>query len=258
MSLIRILLIVVSVSVVLNVSADEQLTTTAPGPEIDRMTERVLLDACGYLRSADRFTVNVEATYEDVLTTGTRVEYSRQASVVLKRPDHLRIDSESDKGRRSFFYDGKAVTVYHPDERVYAVFEAPPTIDATIEDAEARGLSMPASDLMMNHPCQALGDHLQTGTYAGRHYLDGDWYHHLLLSTNAADVQLWVASGDASEIRKLVITYTSKPGEPQYRALLRDWDFDPAIDSTTFTFTPPADARKVEFWGSDTAQGGEK
>jgi hypothetical protein len=111
---------------------------------------------------------------------------------------------------------------------------------------------------MMNQPCQALGDHLQTGTYAGRHYLDGDWYHHLLLSTNAADVQLWVASGDASEIRKLVITYTSKPGEPQYRALLRDWDFDPAIDSTTFTFTPPADARKVEFWGSDTAQGGEK
>jgi len=258
MSLIRILLMVVSVSAVLNVSADEQLTTTAPGPEIDRMTERVLLDACGYLRSADRFTVNVEATYEDVLTTGTRVEYSRQASVVLKRPDHLRIDSESDKGRRSFFYDGKTVTVYHPDERVYAVFEAPPTIDATIEAAEARGVLMSASDLMMNHPCQALGDHLQTGTYAGRHYLDEYWYHHLLLSTDAVDVQLWVAPGDAPEIRKLVITYTSKPGEPQYRALLRDWDFDPAIDSTTFTFTPPADARKVEFWGSDTAQGGEK
>jgi hypothetical protein len=240
------------------VFAGEPAPDTTPGPEIDRMSERVLLDACGYLRSADRFSVTVEASYEDVLTTGTRVEYSRQASVVLERPARLRIDSESDKGRRSFFYDGKTVTVYHPDEQVYAVFSAPPTIDAMIDAAEARGISMPASDLLMNHPCQALGDHLQTGTYAGLHYLDGDWYHHLLLSTDAVDVQLWVAPGDAPEIRKLVITYTGKAGEPQYRALLRDWDFAPAIDSTTFTFTPPADARKVAFKGADAAQGGEQ
>jgi hypothetical protein len=258
MSLMRVLLMAACVFVVSHVSADERSTATAPGPEIDRTTERVLLDACGYLRSAERFSVNIESAYEDVLTTGARVEYSRQSSVVLERPDHLRIDSESDKGPRSFFYDGKTVTVYHPDERVYAVFEAPPTIDAMIDAAEARGLSLPASDLLMNHPCQALGDHLQTGTYAGRHYLDGDWYHHLLLSTDAVDVQLWVAQGDAPEIHKLVITYTGKPGEPQYRAQLSDWDFDPAINSSTFTFTPPADVRKVAFRGADAAQGGEQ
>jgi len=258
MNAVRLLMATACLCAAALVYAGEPAPDTMPGPDIDQMSERVLLDACGYLRSADHFSVTVESTYEDVLTTGTRVEYSRQASVLLERPDHLRIDSESDKGLRSFFYDGKTVTVYHPDERVYAVFEAPPTIDAMINAAEARGLSMPASDLLMNHPCQALGDHLQTGTYAGRHYLDGDWYHHLLLSTDAVDVQLWVAEGDAPEIRKLVITYTNKPGEPQYRALLRDWDFDPAIDSSTFTFTPPADARKVEFKGTNAAQGGEQ
>jgi len=258
MNAIRLLMATACLCAAAQVFAEEPAPDTTPGPDIDHMSERVLLDACGYLRSADRFSVNVESNYEDVLTTGTRVEYNRQASVVLERPDRLRIDSESDKGRRSFFYDGKTVTVYHPDERVYAVFEAPPTIDATIDAAEARGVSMPASDLLMNHPCQALGDHLQTGTYAGRHYLDGDWYHHLLLSTDAVDVQLWVAPGDAPEIRKLVITYTGKPGEPQYRALLRDWDFDSTIDSSTFTFTPPADARKVTFKNADAAQGGEQ
>ena len=258
MNALRLLMVTACLYAAIPVFAEEPAPETTPGPDIDQMSERVLLDACGYLRSAERFSVNVEATYEDVLTTGIRVEYSRQASVVLERPDHLRIDSESDKGRRSFFYDGKTVTVYHPDKGVYAVFAAPPTIDAMIDAAEARGVSMPASDLLMNHPCQALGDHLQTGTYAGRHYLDGDWYHHLLLSTDAVDVQLWVAPGDAPEIRKLVITYTGKPGEPQYRALLRDWDFDPAIDSSTFTFTPPADARKVTFKNADAAQGGEQ
>jgi hypothetical protein len=258
MNALGLLMVTACLCTAARVFAGEPAPDTTPGPDIDQMSERVLLDACGYLRSADRFTVNVEATYEDVLTTGTRVEYSRQASVVLERPDHLRIDSESDKGRRSFFYDGKTVTVYHSDERVYAVFAAPPTIDAMIDAAEARGVSMPASDLLMNQPCRALGDHLQTGTYAGRHYLDGNWYHHLLLSTDAVDVQLWVAGGDAPEIRRLVITYTNKPGEPQYRAMLRDWDFDQAIDSSTFTFTPPADARKVAFKGADAVQGVEQ
>lgn len=259
MNAVRLLVATACLCATLQVLAEEPAPETAPGPDIDRMSERVLLDACGYLRAADHFSVNVEATYEDVLTTGTRVEYSRQSSVVLERPGHLRIDSESDKGRRSFYYDGKTVTVYHPDEGVYAVFAAPATIDAMIDAAEASGVVVPASDLLLSHPCQALGDHLQTGTYAGRHYLDGNWYHHLLLTTDAVDVQLWVAEGDAPEIRKLVITYTKLTGEPQYRALLSDWDFTSAIETPTFAFTPPAEARKVTFRGADEArQGGEQ
>jgi hypothetical protein len=238
--------------------ADEQAPHFTPGPEIDRMSEWVLLDACGYLRSAKRFSVDVESTYEDVLTTGTRVEYNRQARVVLERPDHLRIDSESDKGPRSFYYDAKTVTLYHSDEGIYAVLAAPPTIDAVVDAVEANGVSMPASDLLLSHPCQALGEHLQTGVYAGRHYLDGNWYHHLLLSTDAVDVQLWVGMGEVPEIHKLVITYTDLPDEPRYSALLRDWNFDPAIDGSTFTFTPPAGVHKVAFLGAEAAHRGDQ
>lgn len=256
MNPVRFLLAAACLCTALPVFADEPAPDTTPGPDIDRRSERVLLDACGYLRSAGRFSVKSEVNYEDVLTSGTRVEYNRQASVVLERPNHLRIDSESDKGRRSFYYDGKTLTVYHPDEGVYATFPAPDTIDAMIAAVEARGMAMPASDLLLNHPCEALGERLQTGTYAGRHYLDGDWYHHLLLSSEAVDVQLWIAVGEDPVIHRLVITYTTQPGEPQYRALLSDWNFDPAIDNTTFAFTPPADARKVAFRGAGAGEGG--
>jgi hypothetical protein len=256
MNPLRFLLVSACLCAVPPVFADEQAPDTTPGPDIDRTSERVLLDACGYLRAAGHFSVNVEASYEDVLTSGTRVEYHRQASVVLERPNHLRIDSESDKGRRSFFYDGKTLTVYRPDQGVYATAPAPDTIDAMIDAVEARGITMPASDLLLNHPCEALGEHLQTGTYAGLHYLDGGWYHHLLLSSEAVDVQLWVAQGEAPVIHKLVIIYTTKPGEPQYRALLSDWSFTPVIDSATFTFTPPADARKVAFRDAGTTEEG--
>ena len=256
MNQVRFLLAAACFCAALPIFADEQTPDTTPGPDIDRRSERVLLDACGYLRSAGRFSVKSEVSYEDVLTSGTRVEYNRQASIVLERPNHLRIDSEGDKGRRSFYYDGKTLTVYHPDKGVYAIFPAPDTIDAMVDAVEARGIMMPASDLLLNHPCEALGEHLQTGIYAGRHYLDGDWYQHLLLTSDAVDMQLWVAQGEAPEIHKLVITYTTLPGEPQYRALLRDWNFAPAIDSTTFTFAPPEDARKVTFRGAAAGEGG--
>ena len=256
MNPLRFLLVSACLCAVPPVFADAQAPDTTPGPDIDRTSERVLLDACGYLRAAGHFSVKVEASYEDVLTSGTRVEYHRQASVVLERPNHLRIDSESDKGRRSFFYDGKTLTVYRPDQGVYATAPAPDTTDAMIDAVEARGITIPASDLLLNHPCEALGEHLQTGTYAGLHYLDGGWYHHLLLSSEAVDVQLWVAQGETPVIHKLVIIYTTKPGEPQYRALLSDWSFTPAIDSATFTFTPPADARKVAFRDAGTTEGG--
>lgn len=255
---VRLLLAVACLSTALQVFAEEQVTDTTAGPDIDRMSERVLLDACSYLRAAERFSVSIEATYEEILLTGPRVEYARQSSVVLERPGHLRVDNDSDKGRRSYYFDAKTLTVYVPEAGIYTAFAAPPTIDKMVDAVEARGIVIPASDLMRNHPCQALGEHLQTGAYAGRHYLDGNWYHHLLLSTAAVEVQLWVAEDEAAEIRKLVITYLDLPGQPQYRAVFSDWDFAPAIDESTFVFTPPAGSRMVAYQVPDAAQGGEK
>jgi hypothetical protein len=225
---------------------------------IDGRTEQVLVEACAHLRSAERFSVDMEVAYDDVLKDGRKVQYSRDATVVVERPGRLRADVVSDKGPRSFFYDGKTVTVYRPEQAVYAVFEAPATIDATLDAAEARGVEMPLNDLLRAQPCAGLAEHLKSGRYAGRHYLDGGWTHHLLLETEAVDVQIWVADGDAPEIRKVVITYRQAPGAPQYSAVLTDWNFAPATDATTFAFTPPAGVRRVAYKADAEAQGGGK
>jgi len=233
-------------------------TASAPGVVIDARTERVLLDACAFLRSAERFAVDVAVTYDDVLKSGKKVQYHRENSIVLERPNRLRVDGESDKGSRSVFYDGKRLTVYRPDRALYAAFDAPATVDATLDAIEARGVTMPLDDLLRAHPCAGLAEHLKTASHAGRHYLDGDWYHHLLLETDAVDVQLWVADGDEPVIRQVVITYRDAPGQPQFSAALTGWDFGPVIEPGTFAFTPPAGAKQVEFRGADAAKGGGK
>ena len=236
----------------------EEAPDATPEVLIDRTTERVLLDACAYLRSADRFSVTVEIDFDEVLTSGQKVQYSREAVVTLERPNRLRAESESDRGARELVYDGKAVTVFRPDSGVYAVVPAPETIDALLDVLEDKGLVLPLDDLLRTHPCAGIAEHLKTGTYAGRHWVSGGWHHHLLLTTDAVDVQMWVALGDEPEIRKVVITYRDAPGMPQYRALLTGWDFAPEIDGASFTFTPPEGAKQVSFRGASEPTGGSE
>jgi hypothetical protein len=223
---------------------------------VDDPTERVLLDACAYLRSAERFSAQYDVTYDDVLLDGTRVQYSRSNQVAVVRPDRLRADVEDDRGARSIYYDGKSVTIYRPEGAVYAVAGAPDSLDAALDLAEQKGIALPIDDLLYTQPCAALGEHLRTGTYAGLHFLDGDWYHHLLLATDAVDVQLWVAPGDEPEFRKVVITYRDAPGAPQYSALISDWDFAPEIDEAMFHFDPPEGVRQVAFRAAGAQTGG--
>ena len=222
---------------------------------IDGTTEQVLLDACAYLRSAGRFSAQFDTSYDDVLLDGTTVQYNRSSAVTLVRPDRLRIDVEGDRGERNIYYDGRSVTVYRPESGLFAVAEAPDKLDAMLDLAAEKGISVPLDDLLYAQPCAALGENLRTGTYAGLHYLDGDWYHHLLLETDALDMQLWVAQGDAPWFRKVVMSYREKPGAPRHTTLISDWDFDPQTDDAMFQFDPPEGARRVAFQVHSAAQG---
>jgi len=214
---------------------------------IDSTTESVLLDACAWLRDAKAFSVQADISFDEITLDGARVEYHRQDQITLARPNRLRVDVEDDRGDRSVYYDGKEVTVSRPGNGVYAVVEAPDSLDATLDLAESRGIEMPLDDLLHSAPCAGIAESLRSGTYAGRHFLGGAWYHHLLLSSDAVDVQMWVAADEVPAIRKIVIAYSDAPGTPQYRALFSDWNFAPEISDDAFHFQPGDGDRRIPF-----------
>ncbi|MBP7712994.1 MAG: DUF2092 domain-containing protein [Gammaproteobacteria bacterium] len=232
-------------------------SSEATGRVIDRAAERLMVDFCGLLTAADRFSFQLDASFDEVLRTGTRVQYHKSSEVVVQRPDRLRVDAESDKGARSFFYDGKTLAVYDPDRNLYAVFPAPPTLDAMLDAAEDRGLTIPLNDLARSKPCAGLAELTRTGHYAGRHYFNGEPHHHLVFVTDGADIQLWLDTGEVPLLRKVVIDYRALPGAPRYEGVLTDWSFEPAIEASTFTFTVPQQAVKVELREAGTAEGGK-
>ncbi|GGO84755.1 hypothetical protein GCM10011348_31710 [Marinobacterium nitratireducens] len=219
---------------------------------IDSAAEAVLLDACAWLRDAQSFSVQVDIGFDEITTDGARVEYHRQDVVALNRPNHLRIEVEGDQGRRSVYYDGEQVTLYRPGSGYYTRIDAPDSLDATLDMVLNSGIEMPLSDMFYSHPCAGIADHLRTATYGGLHFLGGDRYHHLLLTTDAVDVQMWVANDEVPSIRKVVIAYSRELGTPQYRALFSNWNFAPNIADDIFRFEPSDGDREVPFRAAAT------
>jgi hypothetical protein len=61
------------------------------------------------------------------------------------------------------------------------------------------------------------------------------------------DFQVWIARGDQPVPVRVVLTYKHAAGQPQFSAMLHDWNFHPAIDPELFAFVPAAGAERVAF-----------
>jgi hypothetical protein len=83
--------------------------------------------------------------------------------------------------------------------------------------------------------------------YVEKTKINGAVAHHLAARGDTVDFQVWVADGDKPLPQRVVITYKTAKGEPQFRADLSDWNLAPAITDATFTAKPPEGAQKVAF-----------
>jgi len=61
--------------------------TQAEDGEFDPFADAILLATSDYLASASQFSVHAEGTFEEVLRFGQKVELSRSADVMVRRPD---------------------------------------------------------------------------------------------------------------------------------------------------------------------------
>ena len=197
--------------------------------------------ACEYLRSLDRFSVAAEISYDEALVAGYKLQYSRAGRLLVERRTVSFRQRERQGLSHGLVRRRVADDLRRGSERLRDL-EAPDTIDATLDLIADRGIVMPLDDLLYSEPCAGLGEHVQSGYYVGLNYVDGGFYHHVLLATDAVDVQLWVEDDETPLICKVVITYGEELGEPQFMAILRDWNRAPAPTPADFVFTPPAGA----------------
>jgi hypothetical protein len=235
-------------------SAKEQTEVTHSaviGPQADRFLRQM----SDYLKASKQFSFHAEIAYDDLLPSGQKLQLGASHDVLVRRPDRTYAEFQGERGGKRFWYDGKTITLYDATHDVYATEQAPSTIDGMLDHImKVYGFSPPLSDLIYSDPCAVLTQNVQYGFYAGMTQIDGERCHHLAFQEKKIDWQIWIEDGTQCVPRKVVITYKTLPGAPQFTAVLSHWDLVAPAPDGMFTANLPPGADRITFQASAAAQ----
>ena len=77
----------------------------------------------------------------------------------------------------------------------------------------------------------------------------------MLFSQSDIELELWVEKNGRAAPRRLIVTYFSLQGDPEFIAEFSDWNFDVHPSDGDFVFQPPAGAVKVALRPAHAAEG---
>jgi len=207
-----------------------------------------------YVGKLPHFSVDTATTLEAVLHSGQKIQFTSASRTTLQRPDKLRSERIGDVVSQLFYYDGRKLTIYNPQDGYYATAAAPATIDAMVDFArEKLDVVAAAADLVTLDAYERLMDGVTQGFWVGKSAIGGVRCDHLAFRSGVIDWQIWIEDGEQPLPRKLVITSLDVAQVPQFEVVMSNWSLEPAIPSGFFDFTPPPGARAVEFLPVGTA-----
>lgn len=212
----------------------------------------ILMGMATFLSKAPRASVVMHGTYDVVQPSREKLEFGEMRKITLSRPDNrLRVEgARSDGSQVLTVFDGKAITLIDYGSNVYATAPQTGGLDESIiHFVRDLGVQMPLAALLLTRAPEELNARVRSIDYIEKTSLYGAPAHHLAGRTDSVDVQIWIADGDAPVPQRVVLTYRTEPGVPQFRAQFSGWNFAPAISDATFSAAVPDVGQKVSFLG---------
>ncbi len=221
----------------------------APAGQIEEKAMSTLTRAVDFLTKAQHFSVKTDISYDVMQDSGQKLEFGATRTITVRRPDRITVDIEDRDGtKRGFRFDGKQIAFFDVDEKVYAIVEKPGDIDAAYtyftHDLQT---PLPLGDLFLNNLSQNLKDRVKEAYYVGEATIGGTRCDQLALRNDTRDVQVWISKEDQPLLRRLILTYKSANGQPQFRADFRDWNWSAETPDSLFTFSPAEGANRIQF-----------
>jgi hypothetical protein len=223
---------------------------STPAPAASGAVERdpdaikALEDMSRYLRTLNAFQVRSQFSRDEVLTDGQNVEFGGVVDMIVARPNRLRADVTTDKQSRMYFDDGKTFSLWARRMNYYATIPAPPTLRELADKlADKYDVELPVADLFYWGERRSTDD-IKGAIDLGASQIDGVSTGHYAFRQDGADWQVWIQQGDYPLPRKLVITTTTDPSRPKYRAVM-NWNLAPSFNDAAFEFVPPKDAKRI-------------
>ena len=198
------------------------------------------------LAQAKTLSFKVDRKLDPALTEGRNVAENTQIEISVSRPGKFQAKSDSKDNVRQIFFDGQNFSIYDETMKLYASVPIVGTIDEFAAKVDEKyGFTPPLVEFILSDPYGALSKQAKSKAYKGKENIAGVECHHLTLSGDEADSELWIGTADLLP-RKLVATFKNREGGPQLQAEFSSWNLTPTLDDKIFAFVAPKDAEKIE------------
>jgi hypothetical protein len=236
--------------------AKKKAKTTAaeasPAPEATPSLEPKALDilkaASSRLAAARTMKFNAVHFYESPSRQGLPLAFTTKSEVTLQRPDKLRVIMSADGPASAFYYDGKKMMAYAPAENLVAVADAPPTIDAALEQAyHSAAIYFPFDDWIVADPYKEMSEGMNLAYYIGQSKVVGGTTTDMVAYIDhGVFIQAWIGAEDKLP-RLLHAIYLDDPERLRHTLLLSDWQLDATVPPDTFASAKAASANPMPF-----------
>jgi len=238
-SLLPAILLTVFSGMPLMVSAPSLAQTPAAPASIRPALEPkaiAILKAMGdRLAKAKTLQFTAVTTYENPSRLGPALAYHTLSNVVLQRPNKLQVISPGDGPASEFYYNGKTLVAFAPQENLVAITEAPGTIDQALQFAyETAAIYFPFTDFLVANPYGDIAGDLKTAFYIGQsQIIDGTTTDILAIATDKVFAQVWIGSNDQLP-RMIRAVYRNDPSRLRHQVTFTNWQLDKPISANTF------------------------
>jgi hypothetical protein len=199
-----------------------------------------------YLAAQQAISFDYDTTLEIVTKQNQKLGLASSGAITLNRPDKIHVTRMGGFASVEVVFDGKTVTLFGKNQKVYAQVEVPGTIDHLVDELRNKyQRPVPAADLLMSDVYRQLMPLVVDTKDLGSGVIGGVECDHLAFRTKEVDWQIWIAQGDRPYPCRYVITSTQVNRAPQYTIDIRAWKTGTAVASDPFSLQIPADAKKL-------------
>ena len=228
--------------------AAKPVAAPAYKPIVEARAMALLKASSERLAAAKSMAFTATASYEYPSKLGPAIVYTVRYDVSMQRPDRLRIVIPGDGPASEFYYDGKALMAFVPNENLVAVTEAPPTIDAMLKQAyQKAGVFFPFTDLVAADPFAALSAGVKSAFYVGPSGVVGGVKTDMVVwADNEVFLQFWIGVDDKLP-RRVRAVYRADPLRLRHDLELSNWQLDVPMAPETFVSEKAKTADRIPF-----------
>jgi hypothetical protein len=214
---------------------------------IDTVAVAILDKMSAVIGDLSSCSVTIKSNYDITSKELGLIKHSDEQQLFVHGSDKMLVKSDGDRGSRDFYFDGTKLSYYSLDKNQYGQIDASMSLVEMIDTvSKLYGIEFPAADFLYPSFVDDILSESRELVYLGLTKVDGKECYHIAGRASDKTFQFWISNDAYTLPLKMVIVYTNQEMNPQYEAVLSDWQVNPNLPDALFTFTIPHRAQRVK------------